>query len=1099
MDVFNRLFRHVPPSVQPEAVPAQPTSSASTPAGRDSARSESPAPAAKVNAAKSRFAFTRRLEADDDSVHHNNHRHASEADRALILDFDQRIAAARATGNAQQKVTKLLNELLDNSIFEHRTSTIGSALAEALTNFYNCPRNAGEDYRRQYSNVLAEACVALVERDAKGGTENVAQLRKDIAQQANDFLKTNRLNQLGFEFNLQNQLASRDGAGRGSAQKMALETFIKAFPLTVTSSGKDHIELLKKLIRLLPILELHQVADRNAQRRGVLILEKALEHLSPNGVAEIVAYLMDYVRFLSIQLTQRAARHAVVPGKIQKPVILTGAAGLLGAMGLGVAAVGGVASIGLAGIPPGVAALLISVGTWMGIEKQVRGTALYMLKRQLFKLREQWGDVGQAERTNLINSFASLRAQLPMLYATKKYTLARFFRNSNIDPGTFQQSNGRLNRFGTFPLRLHDRIVAPIGARLLGPPTVIPALARSTLQMRQLIAVLTRYEAQFAQESYANGRPPASIDWNKLVERLKDKDGKRAAYILACFNRIRELPEYKDPYSRPVILEQLMKMCQALIKFDDKFVDTFADVAWNAQGNCENNARQMFRQLWTAVVSEMAMRGEDGLNDPAALLRLAHQEFRKESLHLASVEVLRNSVSPGLEVENYIAVEIMLKQSLGILDAISGMAYQRYVSDSLTEEKLNSIEEIARKRIANDDLFSDFLMKYSPLTENIKRKSEYGYTKLMAAEKERIKKLEVAFSDAEEGALPESGEPEEGAVKAFVAAGEALKTAQEEAETKVLKECIRNLLAQHADVTRIDAPAQMEEEVVPMLPEIEVDSDLSLSAAMFKLFNSLNLDSGRVATPAGLDAELFSKFRDEIAKIHPRFQDNNLSGPVHETGIGDSSGSVRGPRASTVPQTAISTTVQAQYVAPEPTAVRSPILLNDLYALGYRLSDNPGGGDCMLYALGASDEAAIRQMRLDIASIIEQRDETDAQRNYNAHLVTSALSQTPETANLAVEMMGGRHSVPNRVYAQMVRIPKIYIGEDELSAFSQLRENIVLVDSDGTIARFRNGTREAIPYEDASKNEVLARAIAGADIALYKTPHHWQRIVRTDG
>jgi hypothetical protein len=77
-------------------------------------------------------------------------------------------------------------------------------------------------------------------------------------------------------------------------------------------------------------------------------------------------------------------------------------------------------------------------------------------------------------------------------------------------------------------------------------------------------------------------------------------------------------------------------------------------------------------------------------------------------------------------------------------------------------------------------------------------------------------------------------------------------------------------------------------------------------------------------------------------------------------------------------------------------------------------------------------------------------------------------------------------------------IPGIYIGEDELTVFSQFGDNpqnIVMVDSDGTLASFRNGVREAIDYDQDSKKQVLADALASADIALYKTPNHWQRIV----
>jgi hypothetical protein len=463
--------------------------------------------------------------------------------------------------------------------------------------------------------------------------------------------------------------------------------------------------------------------------------------------------------------------------------------------------------------------------------------------------------------------------------------------------------------------------------------------------------------------------------------------------------------------------------------YDPIFLATFARVAELAQANCSNNARQMFRNLWDTVVGEMAARGEGGLGAPAALLNLAHQEFRKEALHRAIKNVLGASIGAGVEVENYLAMEIVLKESLGLQDTITGMAYQTTAYKSVTPENLDSIENMARERIENREKLIDFLMQYSPLTSRIKNLPEYGYATRMDQENENdmIKKLEQAYSDAEERALPASGAPEPGAHTAFAAAAEALQGAKKDAEAKVLRQCIEQLLAQHADVTCIDAPAPLRSTSLAGLSGVEgtpapiLNIDLQDSndfrTDWDEWFNSHSMEEDTAAIPVGLDPELFSAFLRGISSIARDF-DQNLPERIDETGINQISSSKSEANASTAPYTATSA-LDMQHVKPEQTSNRSLISPEDLSVLNYRLVNNRGGGDCMPRALGAESEPEIREIRMNIAQGIQQRPDTDAQRTYNAHLVASALSQTPETAYLTEILTYGRHSVPNRVYAQL--------------------------------------------------------------------------------
>lgn len=128
-------------------------------------------------------------------------------------------------------------------------------------------------------------------------------------------------------------------------------------------------------------------------------------------------------------------------------------------------------------------------------------------------------------------------------------------------------------------------------------------------------------------------------------------------------------------------------------------------------------------------------------------------------------------------------------------------------------------------------------------------------------------------------------------------------------------------------------------------------------------------------------------------------------------------------------------------------------------------------------------------------AISEREDTTPRQRAYNAQMVAGAVLQT----GLSEDVPNFRQpEIPNNVYAARVRNPGIYAGEDELLAFTQLPERkgrtVVMIDSDGMIARFRDGTREAVSYIRENFNEVIGGVLAEADIALYKTPNHWQRI-----
>jgi hypothetical protein len=191
-------------------------------------------------------------------------------------------------------------------------------------------------------------------------------------------------------------------------------------------------------------------------------------------------------------------------------------------------------------------------------------------------------------------------------------------------------------------------------------------------------------------------------------------------------------------------------------------------------------------------------------------------------------------------------------------------------------------------------------------------------------------------------------------------------------------------------------------------------------------------------------------------------------------------------------------TIGLLYTEAGPSTKRSPIENADL---GYPLADTPGGGDCMFYALGKK-AAEIKEARALVADAMRYREDDSKARTANAHHVVLALSQTPATRDTAVALTYGRHEIPTSVYAKLVPIPGIYAGEEELKAYSSLLQNqgmtFLVVDSDGTLAEIKNGKRTALDYTNESKAKVLSEALARADIALYKTPDHWQRIIKPE-
>lgn len=153
---------------------------------------------------------------------------------------------------------------------------------------------------------------------------------------------------------------------------------------------------------------------------------------------------------------------------------------------------------------------------------------------------------------------------------------------------------------------------------------------------------------------------------------------------------------------------------------------------------------------------------------------------------------------------------------------------------------------------------------------------------------------------------------------------------------------------------------------------------------------------------------------------------------------------------------------------------------------------NPGGGDCLFHALAGRDLSSteIEVLRAQVARITE----SDAERtpSYNAQQMAAELSRTPAYAPWALEVMSGRHEIPNAIYASFQRIRGMYAGEDELIQWTRIQENrrktVVMMDDEGTLAEFRSGARTTF-------NQGLVEThLRQADLVLYKTGDHWAQL-----
>ncbi|GIZ52747.1 NEL domain-containing protein [Noviherbaspirillum aridicola] len=963
-----------------------------------------------------------------------------------ILSVDRTIEhAARGERQEPDRVYAALSGLLDADFF--RPANEAHPPEKYFDQLHACPLDADDKTIRQHAQRFAERVVSF--RQARYEVSNPVKPVPDakdvarIAGLAERHLNSNRVD--GHSFRQEVAIDPR----RRLTQKMGLETILQSFPLLQNENRK--VDLLKKLIDVLPDLQQNAVLSRNVQRRGLLVLEELMSSLSPNARAEILEHLTTNITQLSTQasrrysphLANRAMRGLAVAHVAALPIIMSGVA--VGATAI-TAASGGAAA-GTIG--------LFALAAYLGTKKQVQGTALYLLKRQLSSLRKDWSEVDGTHREKLTRAFEGLRGQWRNLDATKLTTRNAFFNDDFINPARFpsrpanpvseaarrQGNRIRAQLRGRFEPRMEQSRGAAVNPAPVSDPSR-PSQPQSQ-QEQQLMEVVAILRRDAMRMNLCTTDLPASF-----LENVRLHAGgipRWDSILFQCFNRISALADYENEATRPGLLRQVVAMTDRLANGDRGFVRKFIEIALDAQGDCGNRVQTVYQDLHFLVAWDEAMKGKDGLSKPAVLLALARQGFIRQVIQNVMTEYInerrmqgRQLVTPRQEVEAALLAEIAMGRRLGLRDEVRDMRFKGTVA-GISRRDLARVEERVKAVIEDDGVFFDYLLTSPSVIAVIEADPAYQ------AELGR----RVAPHRAEFEALAD---------KALATGSEQDERAQEAAGTTVTDE------EYHAAAKRV---MEMEKEIASTL----------LRERLEAMVSSYGHGASRDAAPAADQGEGTAKVEAEPPMPEWLTTLMSIARPgddlAHEREVARE-------------------TMQYQHAARDPSL--GGIAPADLPSIPI---ENAGGGDCLFLAL---NEPAT-EIRNALRQAIEAREDDAAARTRNAHNIASALSQTPEMAHLAADFVGGLHQVPNAVYAEIVGTPGIYAGEDELTVYSTLPANrgkiFLVIDEDGTVLRIQDGSRTAVPYDAASKQAELKRLVDEADVALYKTANHWRRLPKT--
>ena len=89
-----------------------------------------------------------------------------------------------------------------------------------------------------------------------------------------------------------------------------------------------------------------------------------------------------------------------------------------------------------------------------------------------------------------------------------------------------------------------------------------------------------------------------------------------------------------------------------------------------------------------------------------------------------------------------------------------------------------------------------------------------------------------------------------------------------------------------------------------------------------------------------------------------------------------------------------------------------------------------------------------------------------------------------------------RRRLPDAVYAALQAIPGIYAGEPEIRQWGRWAgKTVTVVNADGGACRFPAEGGLSEHMGDPARPDALRHACESADLALFRTAGHWERVV----
>ncbi|HEY5722745.1 MAG TPA: hypothetical protein VIT45_10520 [Allosphingosinicella sp.] len=161
----------------------------------------------------------------------------------------------------------------------------------------------------------------------------------------------------------------------------------------------------------------------------------------------------------------------------------------------------------------------------------------------------------------------------------------------------------------------------------------------------------------------------------------------------------------------------------------------------------------------------------------------------------------------------------------------------------------------------------------------------------------------------------------------------------------------------------------------------------------------------------------------------------------------------------------------------------------------FGLRPNAGGGDCLFHALAGGDLDR-QDIRAERRSVAAERMRMAAQPRANARRVLACLLQTPETRARGIALADrGLGAAGNGTIAALQSVAGMHAGEAEIAQWcSARRTEVLVVDSNGRIARIGPRGARGMRPEPAAGKALIGRALGRGRIALFRTNGHWRRI-----